>query len=60
MQSKKMLRTVIVFIMFAIMFMLFGIYFGGLSDIAIRIVGLTVLINLFMLVFMFIRSRKMK
>lgn len=60
MQSKKMLRTVIIFIMLAVMFMLFGINFGGLSDIAIRIEGLTVLINLFMLVFIFIRSRKMR
>lgn len=60
MKSKKTLMFSIALMIVALVLMLFGIYFGKLSDTAIRIVGITVLLDLVMIVFNYISIKKMK
>ena len=60
MKSKKTLTFSIALMIVVLVLMLFGIYFGKLSDTAIRIVGITVLLDLVMIVFNYMSIKKMK
>ncbi|WP_041137935.1 hypothetical protein [Beduini massiliensis] len=60
MKSKKSLIFSAVLMIVALLLMLFGIYFGKLSDTAVRIVGITILLDAAMIAFNFVSIKKMK
>lgn len=60
MKSKKSLIFSAVLMIVALLLMLFGIYFGKLSDTAVRIVGITILLDAAMISFNFVSIKKMK
>lgn len=60
MESKKSLIFSAVLMIVALLLMLFGVYFGKLSDTAVRIVGITILLDAAMIAFNFVSIKKMK
>ena len=60
MESKKSLIFSAVLMIVALLLMLFGVYFGKLSDTAVRIVGITILLDAAMIAFNIVSIKKMK